>query len=44
MSRSRMTDLANAALRAASPGNLLCGFEVRELVDGEWVRANEEES
>lgn len=31
--------LANNALRAANPGgNLLCAYEVRELVDGEWAR------
>jgi hypothetical protein len=32
-------EIANKALHAANPGgNLLCGFEVRKIVDGEWVR------
>jgi len=36
-------EIANADLHAAHPGgNLLCGFEVRELVDGEWVRSDDE--
>lgn len=26
------------ALSASHPGHLLCGYEVRSLVDGEWVR------
>ena len=31
-------EIANADLRAANPGgNLLCGFSVRALVDGEWT-------
>ena len=32
-------NLANDDLRASNPGgNLLCGFGVRQLVDGEWVQ------
>jgi len=32
------TKIANHDLSAANPGgNLLCGFEVRELVDGVWT-------
>ena len=35
-------NLANDGLRAANPGgNLLCGFAVRQLVDGEWVQIEE---
>jgi len=31
--------LANESLHAANPGgDLLCGFEVRQLVDGEWAQ------
>jgi len=30
--------LANQALAAAHPGPLLCAFETRELVSGEWER------
>lgn len=29
--------IANEELRARNPGSLLCAFEVRHLVDGEWV-------
>jgi hypothetical protein len=29
------------ALRGANPGNLLCGYSVRQLVDGEWVHLEE---
>lgn len=31
------TELANAELKARHPGNLLCSYEVRELVNGLWV-------
>lgn len=32
--------IANIDLRAANPGgNLLCGFSVRSLVDGDWVES-----
>lgn len=30
-------EIANTALRARHPGHLLCGYEVRQLVGGEWV-------
>lgn len=36
-------DLANKELVAANPGSLLCGFEVRRLVDGKWVLPVEDE-
>jgi len=35
-------DVADKALRAANPGHLLCGYGVRQLVDGEWVAIDEE--
>lgn len=31
----------NADLAAAHPGGLLCGFEVRRMVDGRWERADD---
>lgn len=31
----------NADLAAAHPGGLLCGFEVRRMVDGRWVRVDD---
>lgn len=35
--------IANDDLRAHNPGgNLLCGFSVRSLVDGEWVETDSE--
>lgn len=35
--------LANDALRQAHPGgNLLCGYDVRTRIDGEWVPVDEE--
>ena len=37
-------DLRNKGLAAANPGsNLLCGFEVRHLVDGEWIAVGYDE-
>lgn len=36
------TQIANEGLHAAHPGSLLCGYEVRSLVDGEWVGADDE--
>lgn len=30
-------EISNAALHATNPGQLLCGFEVRQWVDGEWI-------
>jgi len=35
-------DLANEQLHQRNRGHLLCGFEVRELVDDEWIRAERE--
>jgi hypothetical protein len=35
-------DERQRALRAKHPGDLLCGYEVRSLVDGEWVRTEDE--
>lgn len=35
------TRIANKDLRARHPGNLLCGYEVRQLVDGEWSNLSE---
>lgn len=35
-------EIANEALHAANPGGqLLCGFEVRQFVDGEWISQEE---
>lgn len=34
--------LKNAGLKAQHPGHLLCGYEVRSLVDGEWVESDHE--
>ena len=36
-------DLANESLRSLYPGALLCGFDVRRLVDGEWERLGSED-
>lgn len=35
-------ELENQKLHASHPGSLLCGYSVRELVDGEWVEVDDE--
>jgi hypothetical protein len=34
---SAVCDAKNRALKGANPGHLLCGYDVRHLVDGEWI-------
>lgn len=38
-----VADQFSRSLSANHPGQLLCGYEVRELVDGEWVRLDQTE-
>lgn len=35
-------EIANTKLRVRHPGALLCGYEVRRLVDGDWVSVEED--